>query len=172
MDSATLSRPVIKVSDLMRDPLALFSAGVVVLIVCVQFWALQQPALIEDKGIDLAILWPIIPWVAAIVALRRPSDRNLDRRLIPVWRMLGVTMIVVGVSSVVYLVLDKTAPENVLLTLLPDAIHLLAYPCFLAAIVLIPAEKIARSHWLGVGLDLVIMMTSALIAGWFFPDVS
>ena len=44
----------------------------------------------------------------------------------------------------------------------------MAYPCFLAAIVLVPAEKIERSHWLGVGLDLVIMMTSAIIAGWFF----
>ena len=168
MDSASFSRPDIKASDLVRDPIAMLSAGIVVLIISLQFWALHRPFLINGQDIDLAVLWPIIPWVAAVVAFRRITDSGLDERLKPVWRMIGITMVVVGISSVTYLAIDRLALENVFLRLLPDGIPLLAYPCFLAAIVLVPAEKIARSHWLGVGLDLVIMMTATLFAGLFF----
>jgi hypothetical protein len=82
--------------------------------------------------------------------------------------MLGVTMLMAGVSSVVFPVLDLILPGFFGIVLLADGLHLLGYPCFLAAIVLVPAENLERTHWLGVGLDLVIMMTSAIIAGWFF----
>jgi len=168
MDSTTLSRPGIKVGDLVRDPIAVFSAGVVIIIVSVQFWSLHHPITIGGRDIDLAVLWPIIPWVAAGVAFRRSGDPSLPKGLTQVWTMLAITMLVAGVSSVVALILTHLAPDNFALKLLPDGLHLLAYPCFLAAIVLIPTDKIERTHWLGVGLDLVIMMTSAIIAGWFF----
>lgn len=168
MDSASLSRPEIKVGDLLRDPAAVLSAGIVVIIISVQFWSLHHPIIIDGRDIDLAVLWPIIPWVAAGIAFRRAGDPHLDPGLAPVWRMLAITMLVAGISSVTALILDLLGPDNFALKLLPDGLHLLAYPCFLAAIVLVPAEKVERTHWLGIGLDLVIMMTSAIIAGWFF----
>lgn len=168
MDTATLNHPGIRISDRLRDPIAVISAGIVILIVSIQFWSLHKPIYINDKVLDLGLLWPIIPWVAAIVAFRRPGDPRLESGLVPTWRMLGVTMLMAGISSVVFLILDFLLPGSSALKLLPDGLHLLVYPCFLAAIVLVPTEKIERTHWLGIGLDLVIMMTAAIIAGWFF----
>jgi signal transduction histidine kinase/CheY-like chemotaxis protein len=77
-------------------------------------------------------------------------------------------MLIAGISSVVYLILGLALPNFFAVKLLPDGLHILAYPCFLAAIILVPTVKIERTHWLGVGLDLVIMMTATVIAGWFF----
>ena len=57
MDSAPLTHPGFRISDRLRDPITLLSAGIVILIVSLQFWSLHKPIYINDKVLDLGEWW-------------------------------------------------------------------------------------------------------------------